>query len=137
MATKKTPADRPSGSRPSREGSGLQAQQQSSRSTPRDQAIGRMGPHLRAEFEQLARSESKIVKAMARPEVARAFASDPVAALEGIGVTVPPIIRQRLKTAASAGTGNSPLAPVAFRMPDGGVITPKVTIRFTKGPKAG
>lgn len=136
MATKKTPADRPSGSRPSREGSEPQAQQ-SSRSTPRDQAIERMGPHLRAEFEQLARSESKIVKAMARPEVARAFASDPVAALEGIGVTVPPIIRQRLKTAASAGTGNSPLAPVAFRMPDGGVITPKVTIRFTKGPKAG
>jgi hypothetical protein len=96
-----------------------------------------MGPHLQAEFEQLARSESKIVKALARPEAARAFTSDPVAALEGIGVTVPPIIKQRLKAAASAGAGNSALAPLAFRMPDGGVITPKVTIRFTKGPKAG
>lgn len=136
MTTKKAPADRPSGSRPSREGSEPQAQQ-SSRSTPRDQAIERMGPHLRAEFEQLARSESKIVKALARPETARMFSSDPVAALEGIGVTVPPIIKQRLKTAASAGADGSPLAPLAFRMPDGGVITPKVTICFTKGPKAG
>jgi len=132
VPTKKTPAGRPS-----RAGSGAQAQQQSSTSTPRDQAIERMGPHLRAEFEQLARSESKIVKALARPETAQAFASDPVAALEGIGVTVPPIIKQRLNTAASAGAGTSPLAPVAFRMPDGAVITPKVTIRFTKGPKAG
>jgi len=137
MATKKTPGGRPAGSRPSRGGSRPPAQQQSSPSTSRDQAIERMGPHLRAEFEQLARSESKIVKALTQPEVASAFAADPVAALEEIGVTVPPIIKQRLKTAASAGAGNSPLAPVTFRMPDGGVITPKVTIRFTKGLKGG
>ena len=76
MTTKKAPADRPSGSRPSREGSEPQAQQ-SSRSTPRDQAIERMGPHLRAEFEQLARSESKIVKALARPETARMLSAIP------------------------------------------------------------
>lgn len=92
------------------------------------------GPRLRAEFEQLLKSERKIVAKLAKPETANAFAADPLAVLTALKIDVPPIIRQRLKSDPSS-TGFSELTrPRTFRLPDGQSITARVNLRFTATP---
>ena len=76
-------------------------------SLPRDGGLDpvtdQLGPRLRAEFEQLQKSERKLVAALAKPETAKQFAEDPLATLAALKIEVPPIIRQRLKSAALTG----------------------------------
>jgi hypothetical protein len=99
--------------------------------------IDQMGPRLRAEFEHLQKSESKILRALKQPETAKAFAADPLGTLTGLGVSVPPIIKQRLKAAPLTGDAPDLLQAKAFRLPNGQVVTANVTIRFTGTPKEG
>ncbi|VBA58474.1 hypothetical protein [Mycobacterium attenuatum] len=101
------------------------------------QVIDRLGPRLRAEFEQLHKFERTILAALAKPEVARQFATDPLATLAALMIDVPPIIKQRLKAAPLTGDAPDLHRPRAFRLPNGQVITAKVNIRFTGSPKVG
>ena len=96
------------------------------------------GPHLRAEFEQLQKSERKILKALAKPETAGRFATDPLSVLTELKVEVPPLIRQRLKSAASNGDFSDLAQPHSFRLPNGQVVTTTVNVRVSgaKDPKA-
>ncbi|BBX72987.1 hypothetical protein H7H78_14630 [Mycobacterium shinjukuense] len=54
----------------------------------------------------MAKSERKILAALAKPDAARRFAADPFATLTGLRIEVPPIIKQRLKAASL--TGDAP-----------------------------
>lgn len=99
--------------------------------------IDRLGPRLRAEFEQLHRSERTILTALAKPEVARQFATDPLGTLTALKIDVPPIIKQRLKAASLTGDAPDLHRPRAFRLPNGQVITANVNVRFTGSPKVG
>jgi hypothetical protein len=92
--------------------------------------ISRFAPHLREEFEKLRRSEERIVKALADPEVAGRFSVDPARALQEIGVEVPPALKSRL---ASARPGVPMPTERRFRLPNGQVVTAHVKVRFTRG----
>jgi hypothetical protein len=89
-----------------------------------------LGPRLRKELDQLASSEAKIVKALAKDDVRQQFIVDPAGALARIGVDVPPLLKQHLKS-------RPPLPDVgerrAFRLPNGQVVTARVNVRFTTG----
>ena len=89
-----------------------------------------LGPRLRKELESLTSSEAKIVKALANDDVRRQFVVDPAGALARIGVDVPPLLKQHLKS-------RPPLPDVgeqrAFRLPNGQVVTARVNVRFTTG----
>jgi hypothetical protein len=62
--------------------------------------------------------------------VRRQFVADPAGALARIGVDVPPLLKQHLKS-------RPPLPDVgeqrAFRLPNGQVVTARVNVRFTTG----
>ena len=75
------------------------------------------GPHLRAEFEQLQKSERKILKALAKPETADRFATDPLTVLKGLKIEVPPLIGQRLKDASANSDFSNLAQPHSFRHP--------------------
>jgi hypothetical protein len=89
-----------------------------------------LGPRLRKELESLTSSEAKIVKALANDDVRRQFVADPAGALARIGVDVPPLLKQHLKS-------RPPLPDVgeqrAFRLPNGQVVTARVNVRFKTG----
>jgi hypothetical protein len=95
----------------------------------REDPISRFAPHLRAEFEELRRSEAAILKALADPETAGRFAADPARTLEEIGVKVPPAIKARLASRPRSGLP----AERRFRLPNGQVVTAHVKVRFTNG----
>lgn len=97
----------------------------------------RLGPRLREEFEQLAKSERKLLRALTKPEIARQFAADPLGALASLKIDVPPVIKQRLKTAAITGDAPDLHHRRSFQLPDGQVLTPTVTIRFTGSSEIG
>jgi hypothetical protein len=98
--------------------------------------LDQLGPRLRAEFDELAKSERVLLAALAKPETARQFAADPLATLAALKIEVPPIIKQRLKSAPL--TREPDLhQPRSFRMPNGQVVTASVNIRFTGTPTAG
>lgn len=99
--------------------------------------LDQLGPRLRAEFEELARSERTILAALAKPETARRFAADPLATLAALKIEVPPIIKQRLKSASLTGDAPDLHQPRSFRLPNGQVVTAKVNIRFTGTHKVG
>ncbi len=94
-----------------------------------------LGPRLRAEFDQLQKSERKLLAALAKPETAKQFAADPLATLAALKIEVPPIIKQRLKSAALTGDAPDLQRARSFRMPNGQVITANVNIHFTGTPK--
>jgi hypothetical protein len=95
---------------------------------------GQLGPRLRDEFEQLQKSERKILAALAKPDTARDFAADPLAVLTALKIDVPPIVRQRLKSAASRTAFSELTRPHSFRLPNGQVVTASVNLRFTGSP---
>ena len=97
--------------------------------------IDRLGPRLRAEFEELQKSERIVLAALAKPDAARQFAADPLAALAALKIEVPPIIKQRLKSAPSSSDAADLLQPRSFRLPNGQVVTANINIRFTGTPK--
>jgi hypothetical protein len=99
--------------------------------------IDRLGPRLRAEFEELQKSERRILAALAKPDAAQRFAADPLATLTGLRIEVPPIIKQRLKSASLTGDAPDLHRPRSFRLPNGQVLTAKVNIRFTGTPRVG
>src|SRR4051812_27445012 len=76
----------------------------------------RLGPRLRDEFEQLAKSERKLLRALARPEIAQQFTADPLATLASLKIEVPPIIKQRLKTASATADARDLHRPRSFRL---------------------
>jgi hypothetical protein len=92
--------------------------------------ISRFAPHLRAEFEELRKSEDRIVNALADPKAAQRFAADPARTLEEIGVKVPPAIKARL---ASTRPPTTLPRERRFRLPNGQVVTAHVKVRFTDG----
>ena len=100
-----------------------------------DPVTDQLGPRLRAEFEQLQKSERKILAALAKPETAKQFAEDPLTTLAALKIEVPPIIKQRLKSAARTGDAPDLQRPRSFRLPNGQVVTANVNIRFTGTPK--
>ncbi len=85
----------------------------------------------------MGRSERTILAALAKPETARQFAADPLATLVALKIEVPPIIKQRLKSAPLTGDAPDLQQPRSFRMPNGQVVTANVNIRFTGTPKVG
>jgi hypothetical protein len=93
-----------------------------------DPVTDQFGPRLRAELEQVARSEAKILKGLSNKEVSELYLQDPAAALARIGVELPPILKQRLK-------GRPPItdlvSPKAFKLPNGQTVTASVNVRFT------
>jgi hypothetical protein len=95
---------------------------------------GQLGPRLRAEFEQLQKSERNILAALAKPDTAKDFAADPLAVLTALKIDVPPIVRQRLKSAASSTAFSELARPRSFRLPNGQVVTTSVNLRFTGPP---
>lgn len=97
--------------------------------------VDRLGPRLRAEFEELQKSERTILAALAKPDTARQFAADPLATLTACKIEVPPIIKQRLKSAALTGDAPDLHRPRSFRLPNGQIVTARVNIRFTGGPE--
>ena len=97
--------------------------------------IDRLGPRLRAEFEELQKSERVILAALAKPDAARQFAADPLAALTAWKIDVPPIVKQRLKSGPLSSDASELLQPRSFRLPNGQVVTASVNIRFTGTPK--
>jgi hypothetical protein len=97
----------------------------------------RLGPRLRAEFEQLQKSERKLLAALAKPDAAAQFAADPLATLAALKIEVPPIIKQRLKSAPVTGDAPDLQRPRSFRLPNGQVVTANVNIHFTGAPKTG
>jgi hypothetical protein len=99
--------------------------------------IDQLGPRLRAEFEELQKSERTILAALAKPDAARQFAADPLATFAALRIQVPPIIKQRLKAAPLTGDAPDLHRPRSFRLPNGQVLTAKVNIRFTGAPKVG
>ncbi|MDQ1395733.1 MAG: hypothetical protein QOG64_992 [Acidimicrobiaceae bacterium] len=98
--------------------------------------VDQMGPRLREEFEQLHKSEAKVLKALSNPETSAAFAADPLATLSGLGIQIPPIIKQRLKTAQLTANPGDLAQSRSFRLPDGQVVTARINIRFTGTPEA-
>jgi hypothetical protein len=93
-----------------------------------DPISDQFGPRLQAELEQVARSEAKILKALGNEDLKQLYLADPAAALARMGVSVPPILKQRLK-------GRPPLndlvSPRSFRLPNGQVVTATVNVKFT------
>jgi len=90
-----------------------------------------LGPRLRAEFEELQKSERKILAALAKPETADRFATDPLTVLKGLKIEVPPLIGQRLKDASANSDFSNLAQPHSFRLPNGQVVTTNVNIRVT------
>lgn len=88
----------------------------------------RLGPHLRAEFDELVKHERKVVGALKDAKTAEAFLADPGQVLRRLGVPIGPITAKRLKAADAPG-------PITqrryFQMPTGDVISANVRIRFT------
>lgn len=96
-----------------------------------------LGPRLRAEFEEIEKSEAKILRGLTSKRTAEEFLKDPAAALRRMKVRVPPITAARLKDPSPlAGL----VAPRRYQLPNGQVVTAKVKVRFTAGetgPRAG
>jgi len=86
-------------------------------------------PRLREAFGRLEKQESLILKGLEDPEVSQRFLQDPAGALDHMGVDVPPLLRKRLRAQARPDL----LLPRQFRLPNGQVVTPQITVRFTSG----
>jgi hypothetical protein len=112
-------------------------QQPSSANSGLSPVIDRLGPRLRAEFEELQKSERMILAALAKPDAARQFAADPLSTLTALKIEVPPIVKQRLKSASLTGDAPDLYQPRSFRLPNGQVVRANVHIRFTGTPKEG
>ena len=96
-----------------------------------------LGPRLRAELEEIEKSEAKILRGLSSKRTAEEFLKDPAAALRRMKVGVPPITAARLKDPSPL-TGL--VAPRRYQLPNGQIVTAKVTVRFTAGetgPRAG
>jgi hypothetical protein len=94
-----------------------------------DQVMGQMDPTVRKELDDLRRHESKILAGLKNPETARLFVSDPRAALVKMKVPLSAQMRASLKDAKPP---QDLLQPKGYRLPNGQVVVPTVTIRFTK-----
>jgi len=91
--------------------------------------IDQFGPRLREEFARLQKEESRILDGLADPEISQHFLEDPAGALDRMGIQVPPLLRKRLRAQARPDL----LSPRHFRLPNGQVVTPQITVRFTSG----
>jgi hypothetical protein len=91
--------------------------------------VDQFAPRLREEFARLQKQEARIIAGLEDPEISRHFLEDPVGALDRMKVDVPPILRKRLRAQARPDL----LFPRQFRLPNGQVVTPQVTVRFTSG----
>jgi hypothetical protein len=111
----------------------MTSSQQPNPNTGQSSVLDQLGPRLRAEFEELGKSERVLLAALAKPDTARQFAADPLATLAALKIEVPPIIKQRLKSASLTGDAPDLHQPRSFRLPNGQVVTPNVNIRFTGG----
>src|SRR6266480_6548851 len=85
-----------------------------------DPVTEQFGPRLRAELEQVAKSEAKILKALSNTELSEQYLADPAGALKKMGVELPPILKQRLKDRPPI---NDFVGPRLFRLPNGQVVT--------------
>src|SRR5436853_7938902 len=81
-----------------------------------DPVTEQFGPRLRAELEQVAKSEAKILRALNDPALSQQYLVDPGGALKKMGVELPPILKQRLKDRPPI---NDFVGPRAFRPPAG------------------
>src|SRR3954451_11000974 len=93
-----------------------------------DPVIEQFGPRLRAELEQVAKSEAKILKALTNTELSQQYLVDPAGALTKMGVELPPILKRRLKERPPI---NDFVGPRSFRLPNGQLVTATVNVRFT------
>lgn len=91
--------------------------------------IEQFAPRLREDFTRLQEQESRILGALADPEIHRHFLEDPAGALDRMGVEVPPLLRRRLRAQPRPDL----VAPKQFRLPNGQVVTPQINVRFTSG----
>jgi len=92
--------------------------------------VEQLGPRLRAEFDQIEKSEAKILRGLSNKRSAEEFLRDPAAALRRMKVEVPPIMAARLKDPSPL----TPLvAPRRYQLPNGQIVTARVRVRFTAG----
>jgi hypothetical protein len=96
---------------------------------PDRSVIEQLSPRLREDFARLQEQEARILGALADPEIHRHFLEDPAGALDRMGVEVPPILRRRLRAQPRPDL----VSPRRFRLPNGQVVTPEITVRFTSG----
>jgi len=89
--------------------------------------VQQFGPTLQAEFDELAKHETRMMQLLSDPALHARFLQDPVGTLESHGVPVGPTIRLRLKRLLSG----APPEPPVINLPNGQVLTPKITIRIT------
>lgn len=86
-----------------------------------------LGPRLRAELDKVRVYEPKILRALANPETAARYQTDPGGVLRELGVEIPPIMAKRLKNPAATPA----IAPTRqFMLPSGQVMTANVRVRF-------
>ena len=130
---KKATAKRKAAAREATTARATKAQQLPSQPPDRPSSLGpiaeQLGPHLRLELEEVAKSEAKILKGLANQDVRAQFIVDPAGALERMGVEVPPIMKKRLKTRPPS--ADDLRSRRSFRLPDGQVVTATVNVRFT------
>jgi hypothetical protein len=89
--------------------------------------VQQFGPKLQEEFDELATHESRMMQLLSEPVLHARFLQDPVGTLESHGIPVGPTIRLRLKRLING----APPEPPVINLPNGQVLTPKLTIRIT------
>jgi hypothetical protein len=95
-----------------------------------DNLYRHLPPDLRAELEALKKHGPAVLSKLDDDKVKAAFLQDPARALADMGVPLSARLRQRLSSELPP---KSVLTPRAFRLLNGQIVTPKVTIRFTPG----
>jgi hypothetical protein len=95
-----------------------------------DEALKAQPEWIRSELEQLRRHEGPVLAALEDPEKHALFLRDPAALLKALEIPVSGALRQRLRAEVSRAEA---VRPVAFRLPGGDLLRPRVRVRFVKG----
>jgi len=83
---------------------------------------------LLKEFDELKKYDAQVTKALQEPAMARLFFLDPGAALKKIGVPLSPQMAGLLEKNK---VKDDRLRAKQYLFPDGQVVTPRLTVRFT------
>ncbi len=94
---------------------------------PAPETLRKLPRAVLAELEGLKKYDAKIRAALARPQTARLFFSDPAAALREIGIALSPELEKLLKERRPAARA---ARAKRYIWPNGQTVTPKVTVRF-------
>jgi hypothetical protein len=94
-----------------------------------DEALAAQPDWVRTELDALRKHEGRVLKALEDPEKHALFVRDPAALLRALDIPVSGALRQRLRADV---TRAEAVRPVAFRLPGGDLLRPRVRVRFVK-----